>query len=292
MRCWPNAGARVPRLPEYGLVRAVRRLAERARPAGPDAAAPHQGRGQGRQAQEGPTATQEGPAGALADGEARRRSAAPAQARAARAARTDLRGLGGARQRCAPGQARLLSPTAFAMVFLTFEFVLAHHSSAQIRQQHQRCSLHGRSAWVALHRHNGHLLRSCTCSLSRCCGLHHQAGQRRTPGLLQPGVVWRERERIDQHPYAACSMHGPALRCVAVEHLPKSVAARVLRTRVLAARHHRRNHRGSLGTGCSLWLGLRRWRTLLARQGRKRLFASSRSGACSRRLGALRNGGR
>ena len=24
MRCWPNAGARVPRLPEYGLVRAVR----------------------------------------------------------------------------------------------------------------------------------------------------------------------------------------------------------------------------------------------------------------------------
>ena len=86
---------------ECELVRAVRLSTEGAA-TGLDAAAPHQGRGQGRQAQEGPTATQEGPAWALADGEARRRSAAPAQARAARAARADLRGLGGARERCAP----------------------------------------------------------------------------------------------------------------------------------------------------------------------------------------------
>ena len=289
MRCWPNAG--VPRLPEYGLVRAVRgwqrgaagragcrRPPSRPRPRAASARRPHR---HARRARLGPRRRRS---------EAAVRRPRPSAGRPRRPYRPPWSRRRATTMRTWPR--KTASSTAFAMVCLTLEFALAHHSSAQIRQQHQRCSLHGRSAWVALHRHNGHLLRSCTCSLSRCCGLHHQAGQRRTPGLLQPGVVWRERERINQHPYAACSMHGPALRCVAVEHLPKSVAARVLRTRVLAARHHRRNHRGSLGTGCSLWLGLRRWRTLLARQGRKRLLASGRSGACSRRLGALRNGGR
>ena len=282
------------RLSECELVRAVRLGTQRARSPGRMPPPPIKAAAKGGKRKKAPPPRKKGPPGPSPTAK-RGGGPPPPPKRGPPAPPVPTSVVSAARENDAhlASHARLLSSTAFAIVFLTFEFALAHHSSAQIRQQHQRCSLHGRSAWVALHRHNGHLLRSCTCSLSRCCGLHHQAGQRRTPRLLQPGVVWRERERIDQYPYAACSMHGPALRCVAVEHLPKSVAARMLRTGILAARHHRRNHRGSLGTGCSLWLGLRRWCALLARQGRKRLLASGRrSGACSRRLGALRNGGR